>query len=440
LLRRVLAAAVALLSLGWAGCRDRSCSVDAQKRSVLQLMRDFYFFNGESDQRSKYDGINTALFPDAATLLDELRYRPDTFDRGFSYITTPRIEAQFLDAGVFVGIGIGLTSPNVGELFIREVEPVSPAASAGLMRGDEILEINGRTIAELEADDAIGQALGPARVGVEVELLIQPVGALPGDVVSVTMSKEVITIDVVPDWGIYDVGGEDVGYLLFNSFIPTAVEDLRTAFAEFAAAGVTNVVIDLRYNGGGLLALAESIIDVLGGDGHVGEVQFTARFSSTPPAPVEHVEFIDDPDAFPVERIAFITTARTASASELLINALAPYRDVHVVGDTTLGKPVGQGAADFCGGDYRLRLVAFDLVNADGEGEYYDGIAPTCAAVDDLTHPLGDPDEDSLSKALSVAATGACPLPPAALPALAPPSGVTPAWLGPPAVPWLDVY
>lgn len=440
---RVLAVAVLVLSVGLGGCRKDSCDVEAQNEAVIRLMRDFYFFNGEPEQRAKYGLVSPASFASPEALLRVLRYEPDTYDRGFTYVTTPVIEEQFLDAGLFVGFGIGLDSSVPGELFIRSIVPGegvdSPAAQAGLVRGDEILEIDGLTIPEIEASGDVDRAFGPLRPGVERTFLVDKRDGSGQQLVTLTKAR--FQVDVVPDWGIYDVGMEQVGYLLFDSFIPTAVPDLRAAFQEFATQGITKIVVDLRYNGGGLLSLAESITNVLGGDGHVGEVQFSARFRSQEPAPREEVVFGDDPDAFPIDTIAFITTGRTASASELLVNALGPYRNVIVVGDTTLGKPVGQGAADYCFGAYRLRLVAFDLVNADGVGEYYGGIDPTCPAADDLSHDLGDPLEASLATALDAAATGACPSAPA--PARAPraaAAGVTPAWLGPPAVPWLDVY
>ncbi len=436
--RRALALAVLLLSAGWAGCRDQTCSVEMHNESVFRLMEHYYFFNGEPEQQAKYEGVDPASFADPYAVLDYLRFEPDTYDRGFTYITTPFAEQQFRDVGLLVAFGIGLVSPVEGELFISYVEPYSPAERAGLARGDELLEIDGETVADLDAAGEIGRALGPSVPGYQVTFLIEK-GDGSGQQ-ELTLAKETIVSDVVPDvWDVFDVDGEAVGYLLFHSFIPPAISELREAFQTFAAAGASRVVVDLRYNRGGHLLIAESIINVLGGVGNEGQVQYTARFSSTEPAPHEDVEFAVDADAFAVDTIVFITTDRSASASELLINALEPYRNVLVVGGTTFGKPVGQGAVDYCFGDYRLRVVAFDLVNSEGEGEYYTGIDPHCPAVDDLTHPLGDPAEASLATALSAAASGVCP-PATARAARAPRPPSVPAWLGPTPVPWLDTY
>jgi len=111
-------------------------------------------------------------------------------------------------------------------------------------------------------------------------------------------------------------------------------------------------------------------------------------------------------------RIAFITTGLTASASEIVINSLAPWVEVAIVGDDTLGKPVGQSAFDLSGCDLRLRLISFQFTNADGQGEYYGGLASTlpfaCRADDDLDRAPGDAAERSTSEALSWLGSGAC--------------------------------
>jgi hypothetical protein len=108
----------------------------------------------------------------------------------------------------------------------------------------------------------------------------------------------------------------------------------------------------------------------------------------------------------PFDRLIVITTRASASASELVINALRPFMPVIVIGDRTYGKPVGQGVFTFC--DKALAPVAFALRNANGEGDFFEGFAPTCAAADDLNFQIGDPNEASLKEALVFAGTDAC--------------------------------
>jgi len=434
--RGAVALALLVASLGSLGCTGDVCTVDGEKQVVLEIMQDVYFFNDASDQAAKYASLSLDDFPHADALLDYLRYRPDEYDRGFTYITTPAAEEQFLEDGLFVGFGIGLTMPEGDELFVREVLAGSPAVSAGLARGDEILEIDGRTIAEIEAAEGIGRALGPPLLGYVVEFLIRPIGG--GADRTVSIAKDVVTIDAVPDWHVFDVDGEPVGYLLFHVFIPTAVPDLIDAFTDFQDAGVTKIVIDLRYNGGGFVSLAAALNDLLGGVGNLGAVQYRQRFNTNNAYRNIEDVFLEDNLALDVDTIVFITTEETASASELVINALGPYRDVHIVGSTTSGKPVGQTARDYCGGAYRLRVVAFELLNVLYEGGYFGGIDPTCPAADDLTEELGDRSEESLATALAVADTGACPVATASAARAAGPSSAE--RLGPGPVPWLNAW
>jgi C-terminal processing protease CtpA/Prc len=438
--------AVALLGVGQLGCaRDDGCSDEQARQSIVSLFEALYLFNDEPAQAAKYVGLDPALFDDTEAVLDELRYLPDEFDRGFSYLTTPAAEEQFLANGTYFGFGLMLDDRIEDELWVRGVFTQSPAAVAGLGRGDRILEIDGRTIAELEAIGGVGQALGPSESGVTRSFLVRP--ASGGADQTVPLTTSVVVIDAVPLHDVFDVDGEQVGYLLFHSFIDTAVPGLIAAFEDFQAAGITRLVIDVRYNGGGLLSLAASINDILGGwapdvamggPGNVGQVQYRFRFNSDNADRERDETFYADDLALPLETIVFITSDETASASELLINALGPYRDVYVVGQRTYGKPVGQEARDFCGGSMRLRLVSFELVNVNEEGGYFEGLPVDCEAADDLGAPLGSDLEASLATALAVATTGTCP--PAPMPVRQEPAVRAPSTLGPGAVPWLATY
>jgi hypothetical protein len=114
----------------------------------------------------------------------------------------------------------------------------------------------------------------------------------------------------------------------------------------------------------------------------------------------------ETPEAINASRVVFLTTRRTASASEQVINGLVPYVDVDVIGGTTLGKPVGADSWDHCG--YTLAPITFHSLNAAGEGDYFQGIQPSCAAADDLLHRLGDPEEAQLKAALRSLAGEPC--------------------------------
>jgi C-terminal processing protease CtpA/Prc len=286
---------------------------------------------------------------------------------------------------------------------VTQVFPDSPALEAGLSRGDRIVEIGGRAVTTLIASDEIGSAFGPSEIGVELDIaFVNAKGARRES----HMIKRLVTIPTVSLTRVYDAGGRRVGYMFFRNFVEPSYEALDAAFAELSAARVDDLVIDLRYNGGGLVSVAQHMAGYIGGVRTDGQV-FAEFFHNDRNAFRNHVlRFELKPNRLTLERLIVVTTKASASASELVINALRPFMPVIVVGGTTYGKPVGQYGLAFC--DKLLAPVSFSLRNADGHGDFFDGFAPDCTAPDDADHQLGDPQEGSLKEALTFAATGAC--------------------------------
>ena len=208
--------------------------------------------------------------------------------------------------------------------------------------------------------------------------------------------------------------GRRVGYINLRTFISTADQPLRDGFARMRAAGITDFIIDFRYNGGGLVSTANLIGDLLGANRQRSEVfnYTTYRREKSSENRVDY--FTPQPQSVATTRIAFIGTGGTASASELVINGMIPYlrANVALIGTNTYGKPVGQIARDRAACDDRLRVVAFAGQNADRQGDYFNGLAPvmpaTCRADDDLSYPLGDPREASVRQALAFIAGRSC--------------------------------
>ena len=403
------------------------CPADIEKDVVLSIMEEWYFFNDEPDQSSKYLGIDLDDFDDGEDLLDFLRFMPDELDRNFSFITTVEEDETFFGAGQAAAFGIGIQTVTE-VIWITDVINGSPADQGGLARGDRIVAIDGRSIAEIVADEGVSVALGPREAGVTRTLNVEFGTGGNGDV---TLTKAVIDIEPVPSDKVqsFDVNGQAVGYLLLRSFVSTADAPLRAAFQDLGASGIQHLVVDLRYNGGGLLSLAQTLSSLLAGPGSAGSIFSEQRFNSNKAQEGlnEITPFISLAESLSLDRVVFIVTDGSASASEMVINGLEPYSDIFgggaqalgpeilLVGESTGGKPVGQIAIDYCPdpdtGEFtkRLRPVAFETVNVLGEGQYFDGLAVDCAAEDDLSQPLGDPNEDSLATALQLSATGSCP-------------------------------
>jgi carboxyl-terminal processing protease len=221
---------------------------------------------------------------------------------------------------------------------------------------------------------------------------------------------------ISPRYGvqIIDNGGTKTGYINLRTFIDSAEQQLRDAFLQFRNAGVTELVIDLRYNGGGLVRTAELFADLLGRNRFSNEVQSVTRFRASKSANNETRNFQTQAQSVAPTRIAFITTGGSASASELVINAMIPYLDPNMalIGSNTYGKPVGQIGLDRSACDDRIRIVAFATENADGNANYYSGLASSltnsCQAADDINLPLGDPGEASTARALGFLSGAAC--------------------------------
>jgi hypothetical protein len=205
-------------------------------------------------------------------------------------------------------------------------------------------------------------------------------------------------------------GGKMVGYVLLRTFVSTAEDRLRAAFATFQQQGLTDVVVDERYNGGGLLSTAKVLASLL--HPTAGDLMYRGQFNARHPDQNWSESFSGEANRLTaVNRVAFITTSGTASASELVPNALGPYlaTNLAIVGDRTYGKPVGQQSYDLGNCQDELFLISFQLQNKAGFGGYYEGLpdaagqfgGTSCAAADDLTHQLGDAAELSTAQALA---------------------------------------
>ncbi len=413
-----------LLAAAVAGCSDNKasapeCSATTEKEFVFDVARDAYLFLDLLPAN-----VDMSSYATAADLLDALTAtaRTQNKDRHFSYLTTPAAEQQFFSEGTAVGFGIGFSKRNTNQLFVTQVYAGSAAAVAGFVRGDEITALGTDattmvTVASLLDANTLSQAFGPSEAGVQRTLRVLTQAA--GQPVERTLTKRSYSIDPVPEYKIIArTGTTPIGYINLRSFISPAEAPLRAAFREFKAANVAHVIIDVRYNGGGLVSVAETLTKLLAPD-RDGQTMYSARFNSRHTKDEHTVLFSSDTDAvYGINNIAFIATGATASASELVINILEPYVSVAIVGATTYGKPVGQYPFDQTGCDVRLRLITFKNVNRDNEGDFFGGLpdatfsGKSCPASDDVARPQSDATETSMANALHWLNSGACLPPP----------------------------
>jgi carboxyl-terminal processing protease len=373
----------------------RNCSTLEQNMFVRDVLDEYYLWYRELPR------LNPANYSSPEAYLEAARYRP--LDSFFSYITSREANDAFYGESQFVGFGFS-TQTNDRELQVLQVFPDSPASEAGIARGDRIVEINGRSVAELVQTGLIGGAFGASEPGVSATLVVR---SRAGEERRATLTKRVVTIPTVSLTRTFRVDGRTVGYLFFRNFVNPSYAALDEAFAALREAGATELVIDLRYNGGGLVDVAVHLGSLVGGAQTQGRVFATFQHNDKNTALNEDLRFEDTPaQTLNLSRLFVITTRSSASASELVINSLRPHVPVVVIGDTTYGKPVGQYGFNFC--DKVVAPVAFALVNSEGRGDFFGGIAPDCRVADDIEHELGSAEEASLAEALYFVQTGSC--------------------------------
>jgi carboxyl-terminal processing protease len=351
-------------------------------------------------------------------------------------------------SGVQAGYGVGfvaLATTPPRNLVVGYIEPLIPAdnAAANVARGAEVLTVDGVDLVNANDQasiDTLNAGLTPKTVGESHSFSILDAGATAPRTVTLVSAN----VTVTPVQNVHTIttpGGTLVGYMLFNDHLATSESALMNAFTQLQTAGVTELVLDIRYNGGGLLDIASEVAYMIAGQQTVGQTfeltQFNNKYPSTDPVTgttITPLEFHTTTLGFSVtagqplptlglSTVFVLTGASTCSASESIINSLQGIGvQVIQIGSTTCGKPYGFYPTDNCGTTYFS--IQFQGVNAKGFGDYPDGFTPDnavtkvgvpvpgCSVADDFAHALGDNAEGLLAAALDYQANGQCTVPP----------------------------
>lgn len=347
--------------------------------------------------------------PNIDAYFRSMLYRPT--DR-FS-ITQPTSEyQQFFSEGTRTGYGYSLVFTDASQttLRVRFAEPYSPVGLAGLKRGETVLSIDGFSPGQIAA----GMLAGVSTEGIPRSFRVLDNAGVER---SFTVNSATYPISTVPNASTLSFsassGPVKAGYFVYQSFLATSTSALGIVFSEFARREVNELIVDLRYNGGGRVAVARNVASMIGGSSLEGKTFAEFRFNAKHPESNFSYPFTSVTAQLPaaplggLNRVIVLTSPSTASASELVINALKPFMKVVLIGGTTYGKPYASQPRDFCGTTYSA--VNYEFVNALGEGGFINGFAPTCVVADDLDHPLGDVNEALLAAAVHYIKTGACP-------------------------------
>jgi carboxyl-terminal processing protease len=365
----------------------------------------------------------------------------------YSFIDDGTVSAAL--NGVKGDFGLGLEYNTPTDLRITYVYPGSPAALAGIRRGYAITSINNS--ANISYDGVSNGVTYGNGSGTNLAMVNNAI--FNSSTISMTLKKYDGTTLTVANMSVasYTVNpvlkdtvytsnnGHKVGYIVFNSFTfgSNATPVLDAAFGKFATQGITDLVVDLRYNGGGYVSTAEYLDNLIAPASASGKLMYNTYFTDnmvkgTDPLLAHQwrkdskgndfnyaqIDFsvaayavnFSKQGSLNVNRVFFIVTGSTASASELTINNLRPIMDVQFIGRKTYGKPVGFFDIDI--NKYIMYTPEFSTKNSVGQGDYYDGFTPGDPGYpgvldyDDPTKDFGDPTEGLLAHALHFVTLG----------------------------------
>ena len=382
------------------------CTPEGEKAWVRSYMDDVYLWYNEIVD------VNAASYATPSDYFDALLVKSK--DKFSFSLPNAQMAAMASGSGA-VSYGAVYTFSPDHRILVAYSEPNTPASAVGLGRGAQIVNVNGAALTPATAT-AWDAALSPAAAGQTNSFDVLDPGASVTR--KVTLTSALVTVTPVPQAQVITQStGKKVGYLVFNAHIASAEAPLSAAIAQFALAKIDDLVLDLRDNPGGEQSIAAELGAMIGGAPVTGKTFLKIAFNA------KHPEKTNDPSstvAFPrtdstgqtlptlgLPRVFVLTSGITASSSELVINGLKPFVTVITIGATTSGKPYGENFVTNCATSYAA--MEMSATNSLGQGNYVNGFAPTCAAVDNLDLPLGQTNEVLLNAALSYQTTGACP-------------------------------
>jgi len=377
-----------------------SCSVPDQNEVFFEFLQNTYLW---------YDQLPGAINPQAYSsvdaMLDDVRFEQDRFS-GFQ---DRQDYDDFFENATFTGYGFSSDqSTDLNAYIVRYVFDNSAAAQAGLSRGDRLTNINGFSVTQINRELLSNETVfGPDQVGFTIDITFEKPS---GEIINTQMSKIAVSTNTVFATQVFSSNVGEVAYLSFqNGFIEASDAELEASFAQLGNAGIDELILDLRYNSGGRLSVAANLASFIVGRSAVNDIFTTLAYNDKNSNRNSSFRFTSKLNALNLSRVVVLTTPNTCSASELIINGLAPHMEVVTIGTATCGKPVGQNPDFYC--DKVLSAINFRTVNSLDQGDYFDGLPPTCLVQDQIVADWGSLDDPVYAEAVNYVNTGSCSAP-----------------------------
>jgi len=376
--------------------------------------------NRQFDLRSFTQG-----FTRAEDVLENLKSRTPIqgnrpIDR-FSFLDREGLTSSELQAGNTQGLGIHVTYWG-DDLYIKMVDVGSPAARAGISRGYQITQINGRSDLSWESMlstnfDFIYNALDASSINLSVK-------DLEGKDRQLDLVRSIYQTEPILSHTIFQSNQKKIGYLAFNSFVsisegrvPNYMQrEFNEIFQKFESEQIQELIVDIRYNGGGIVNTAEFLVNKIVPSSANNQLMFRYQMNDilSKDAQIKRQfadAYVRKTNNLQLPRVYFLVTNSTASASELLINSLKPFMNVQVIGtnnQNTFGKPVGFFGQPLVDNKAEVYITSFALYNNLNQGDYYAGLVPDKRdALEDLFKDFGQIDEPMIAQAIHHIQTGA---------------------------------
>ena len=375
--------------------REKNKENSIAKGEIYSAMKDFYLWRDEIPKMDTTDAT------DIQTFYYNMLYR--SLDH-WSFILNKTEYDNMMNA-TYYGHGFGTELDANGDIRISYVFDKTQSFNKGLKRGWKIESVNGIVPLSLGHLDEL---LGESTLGISNSFRFEKED---GSIVSIKLTKEEVTMNTILDYRTFVKGSKTIGYVAVQSFMGDSLAvatEYANVFSYFNKQGISELIIDLRYNTGGQTEYAELLGNIIlgkfRGEYVYSEIVFNDYvndYMKSQGPTVSH--FASNANSLNKElsRIFFLTSASTASASELLISCLSPYVETHLIGSRTAGKRVGMIPLQMKKSDNILVPIMFEWMNSKREKIKYTGIPVEEQEFDDLMHVLGDENEACLAQALN---------------------------------------